>query len=377
MYKRQLHSYDNAPEESSITIRQDSDLAPSHETVVSDADNKYLLKLDVNDLIARLREQFNEQQEIGAKLAGIEGFDPGLLRLLIKLWSKAQKRAFVRTKLNFELRIAVGLKSIHKLISLGTEPESPKEKQPEDDGTWIETAFADGQELKVSSHFSLMPLDSGNFNPRRGDFEEFGPNSRDFDSVEEPASTIWDEDPDKGERPETNTFRTINESAGGYCLDWSGEQIPKIQVGELIGVQSAMSANQFGVGMVRWMRRAKDERLLVGVQMIAPNAISVSARQEQDKKAEPQDCLLLPEVGTSGQPTSFICPSYPFSLGNQLEVNEGENLREIKLTRLLESSGSIAQYQFVYLDHTDLPDQDDSDDGFGDDTDFDNLWTTL
>jgi hypothetical protein len=371
-----IHAHDNAPEESTITIRQDSDLAPSHETSAADSENKYLLKLDVNDLIGKLREQFSDQHESGARLPGIEDFDPSLVRQLIKLWSKAQKRAFVRTKLNFELRIAVGLRSIHKLISLGNEPENPTE-QPQDDGTWIETAFAEGTEPKVSPHFSLMPLDAGTINPRRGDFEEFGPNSRDFDSLEEPVSVIWDENPDNAELPETNTFKTINESAGGYCLDWSGEQIPKIHVGELIGVQSAMSANQFGVGMVRWMRRTTDDRLQVGVQMIAPNAISVTARQGQDKRAEPQDCLLLPEVGTSGQPTSFICPSYPFKLGNQLEVNEGENLREIKLTRLLESSGAIAQYQFVYMDHNDLPDQDDSEGRFGDDTDFDNLWSTL
>ena len=371
-----IHSFENAPEESTIIIRQDSDLAPSHEVSTTDTENKYILKLDVNDLIGKLREQFSDQQVTGARLPGIDDFDQSLVRQLITLWSKAQKRAFVRTKLNFELRIAVGLKSIHKLISLGSEPESPKEQQ-QDDGTWIETAFAEGNELKVSSHFSLMPLDAGSVNPHRGDFEEFGPNSRDFDSLEEPVSVIWEEDQNKKELPETNTFKTINESAGGYCLDWSGEQIPKIHVGELIGVQSAMSANQFGVGMVRWMRRTSDERLQVGVQMIAPNAISVTAHLEQDKQASPQDCLLLPEVGTSGQPTSFICPSYPFKLGNHLEVNEGENLREIKLTRLLESSGAIAQYQFVYMDHNDQPDQDDSEGGFGEDTDFDNLWSTL
>jgi hypothetical protein len=372
-----VHSYDNAPEETTIIIRQDSDLAPSHETSVAEAENKYLLKMDASDLIVQLREQFSDSQPETSRLQGISALDTGLVRQLIKLWSKAQKRAFVRTKLNFELRIAVGLRSIHQLISLGNEPEKPSEKQ-EEEGTWIESAFAEGRNhLKISPHFSLMPMESNNYNPRRGDFEEFGPNSRDFDTLEEPVSQIWDEEPSKLAESATNTFKTINESAGGYCLDWSGEQIPKIQVGELIGVQSAMSANQFGVGMVRWMRRTADERLQVGVQMIAPNAIAVSAREERNKRGESYDCLLLPEVGTSGQPTSFICPSYPFTLGNQLQVNEGENLREIKLTRLLEASGAISQFQFVYLDHNDLPDQDESEEGFGDDTDFDNLWSTL
>ncbi len=371
-----IHSYENAPEETTIIIRQDSDLAPSHETSAGDADNKYLLKLDASDLIVELRDQFSEHPADGGHLLGINALDTGLVRQLIKLWSKAQKRAFVRTKLNFELRIAVGLRSIHKLISLDNEPATPNEQQ-EEDGTWIETAFAEGNHLKISPHFSLMPMESYNYNPRRGDFEEFGPNTRDFDDLNDPASQIWDEQPSKLAEPATNTFKTINESAGGYCLDWSGDHIPKIQVGELIGVQSAMSANQFGVGMVRWMRHTREERLQVGVQMIAPNAMAVQARQGDDKRGEPHDCLLLPEVGTSGQPTSFICPSYPFKLGNQLQVNEGENLREIKLTRLLEASGAISQFQFVYLDHNDAPEQDDSDDKFGDESDFDNLWSTL
>lgn len=370
-----IHSHEDASEETTVIIRQDTDLAPSHETSVVEVDNKYLLKLDANDLITQLRDQFSDRPAKKHRLQGIKDLDTGLVRQLIKLWSKAQKRAFVRTKLNFELRIAVGLRSIHKLIALGLEPEKSQDKQ-EEDGTWIETAFAEGRSLKISPHFSLMPMEGNNYNPRRGDFEEFGPNTRDFDELGT-MSQIWDEEPSKLAEPATNIFKTINESAGGYCLDWSGEHIPKIQVGELIGVQSAMSTNQFGVGMVRWMRMTPNERLQVGVQMIAPNAMAVTARAEKDKQGDPHDCLLLPEVGTSGQPTSFICPSYPFKLGNELRVNEGENLREIKLTRLLEASGAISQFQFVYLDHDNSADRNKQEEGFGDDTDFDNLWSTL
>jgi hypothetical protein len=373
-----IHSYDNAPEETTIIIHQNSDLAPGHETSVAAAESRYLLKMDASNLITQLREQFSDSQPETSRLQGISALNTGLVRQLIKLWSKAQKRAFVRTKLNFELRIAVGLRSIHKLISLGNEPEQPAEQQLEE-GTWIESAFAEGQShLTISPHFSLMPMESNSYNLTRGDYEEFGPNSRDFATLDESTPKIWDKEPKTLAQPATNTFKTINESAGGYCLDWSGEQIPKIHVGELIGVQSAMSANQFGVGIVRWMRQTANERLQVGVQMIAPNAMAVSAQEKTNNESESYDCLLLPEVGTSGQPTSFICPSYPFALGNQLQVNEGENLREIKLTRLLETSGAIAQFQFVYLDHQDLPDQEEeSEEGFGDDTDFDNLWSTL
>ncbi|MEJ2609607.1 MAG: hypothetical protein P8179_05825 [Candidatus Thiodiazotropha sp.] len=373
-----FHPYSDAPEDSSITIRQDTDLAPSHEAKGHDPDTKYLLILDATPLLSRLREQFNDTPDENQELLGANGLDKGIIRQLIMLWSKAQKRAFVRTKLNFELRIAVGLNSVYKLITLGDGPISSGDEKEADDGTWIETQFAHGNELNLTPHFSLQPLDIASYNPRRGDFEEFGPNSTDYsEAADEPKLEIWQDEKNQQLHEATSLFNTINESAGGYCLDWRGKQIPKIQVGELIGVQSAMSASQFGVGMVRWMRSADSESMQVGVQMIAPNALAVTARHAEAQNNKMEKCLLLPEVGTSGQPTSFICPSYPFSLGKILLINDGENTQEIKLTRLLESSGSISQYQFIHLDEqAKSSDKDDSDD-FDNDSDYESLWSTL
>ncbi|MCU7906581.1 MAG: hypothetical protein KZQ76_12210 [Candidatus Thiodiazotropha sp. (ex Epidulcina cf. delphinae)] len=373
-----FYPYGNAPEDSSITIRQDTDLAPGHETGIPDTDTKYLLIMDASQLLSRLRERFGDTPEDHRSLFGTDELNKGLIRQLIMLWSKAQKRAFVRTKLNFELRIAVGLRSVYKLITLGEESSSSDEED-EEDGTWIETQFAHGNELHISPHFSLMPMDVAAYNPRRSNFEEFGPSSTDFGvPASEPVIGIWQDESKIPMDGTTNLFNTINESAGGYCLDWRGKHIPKVQVGELIGVQSAMSASQFGVGMVRWMRSSDNESMQVGVQMIAPNALAVTAKPAHQKGGKSEECLLLPEVGTSGQPTSFICPVYPFSLGKTLRINDGENTKEIKLTRLLESSGAIAQFQFIYPDRQSASqnNKDDSD-GLDENSDFETLWSTL
>jgi hypothetical protein len=372
-----IYPYDEAPDYNTITIHQDTDLAPSHETRIKQTDNKYLLIMDVSPLLSSLRDLFVETPDSSLTLSGVDKLDKNLIRQLIMLWSKAQKRAFVRTKLNFELRIAVGIRSVYKLIMLGDEPSPPEEK-PNDDGTWIETQFSSNSELKVSEHFSLMPMDVAAYNPRRGDFEEFGPNSTDFSSFEEPLESdikIWEDKDNKSLDNATSLFHTINESAGGYCLDWRGKKIPKIQVGELIGVQSAMSPSQFGVGIVRWMRSSDHDSMKVGIQMVAPNALAVTATDENDLGGNREECLLLPEVGTSGQPTSFICSSHTFDLGTVLTVNDGENTKQIKLTRILESSGSISQFQFIYLDDTSISSEEDE--GDESDTDFDGLWSTL
>ncbi|MES9813748.1 MAG: hypothetical protein ABW161_12930 [Candidatus Thiodiazotropha sp.] len=372
-----IYPYDEAPEYNTITIHLNTDLAPSHEARIEQTDSKYLLIMDVSPLLSGLRELFVDTPDSSLTLSGADEINKSLIRQLIMLWSKAQKRAFVRTKLNFELRIAVGLRSVYKLIMLGDEPSSPDDTSA-DDGTWIETQFAHGNELKVSEHFSLMPMDVAAYNPRRGDFEEFGPNSTDISSFETPLESevkIW-EDGDKSQLDSTTSLlHTINESAGGYCLDWRGKRIPKIQVGELIGVQSAISASQFGVGIVRWMRSTDNDSMKVGIQMIAPNALAITATESEKGKRKQEECLLLPEVGTSGQPTSFICSSYTFELGNVLSVNDGENNKQIKLTRLLESSGSISQYQFIYLDSASTAAESENDDDS--DSDFDGLWSTL
>jgi hypothetical protein len=123
------------------------------------------------------------------------------------------------------------------------------------------------------------------------------------------------------------------------------------------------------------MRSSDKESMKVGVQMVAPNALAVTASDENDLGRNREECLLLPEVGTSGQPTSFICSSHTFDLGKVLLVNDGENTNQIKLTRILESSGSISQFQFIYLDDTNITPEDD--DGDENDSDFDGLWSTL
>jgi hypothetical protein len=373
-----LYNYETAPEESTITIRQDTDLAPSHETSIQDTETKYLLVLDASQLLKLMREHFTEAERSSEHLPGITEIDKGEVRQLIMLWSKAQKRAFVRTKLNFELRIAVGLRSVHKLITIGDNPSAYSEIDEQNEATWIDTQFAHGNAMHVEQRFSLQPMDIASYNPRRGNFEEFGPNTIDFNEIsDEPKIEIWQDDKDHQLDKATCMFTTLNESAGGYCLDWRGDEIPKIQVGELIGVQSAMSAAQFGVGMVRWMRSSDTTSMQVGVQMIAPNAMAVTAQLADKKSDQPEKCLLLPEVGTSGQPTSLICPSYPFNLGMKLLVNDGENSQEIKLTRLLESTGSISQYQFVHLDESTSAKSHEGDDDMDDDSDYESLWSTL
>jgi hypothetical protein len=368
-----LSSLDETVSEQTIFVAQNLDIPPCHGIWNSHNATGRLISLDVGELIRKLREQI-ENQSVTDQLPGAASLDKNLLRELIRLWSSEQKRAFMRTNLNFELRVAVGIGNIHQLLQQSEEPKSEGPAASVKD-LHKGPPILD-KDFGILSRFTLAPLERQNSPEiRRNDFEEFGPNSRDRDDFA-PLTSIWEDQYVGQRRAYTFVFQTLNESAGGYCLNWNGERIPKVLVGELIGIQSSLASRQFGIGLIRWMKSHLNQGLQVGVQMIAPSATAVTARQNKASGLQPQNCLLLPEMDTSGQPTSLICPSLPFKVGDLLTLDDQGRKREIKLTRLLESSGAISQFQFMDLDRDGKP-SDREPEGFNGDEDFEQLWPTL
>jgi hypothetical protein len=334
-----------AVSDSSIIVQQDMDVPPCQGSLNQRKGARHLIRLDVGDLIRKLREQI-ESQSAGDKLQGVDSLDKDILRQLIQLWSTEQKRAFMRTKLNFELQVAVGLGSISRLLRQSDKQQSEVTEGPvRSDDKGPSTAERD---IEILPRFTLAYEARQNHTAtRRNDIKEFRPNACDQDDSD-PAGSIWEGRESRSGCADTFIFQTLNESAGGYCLNWSGDQIPKIQVGELIGIRSSLAHHQFGIGLVRWMKSYPEQRMQVGIQMIAPDATAVTA-QKSPSTRPPQDCLLLPEVGTCGQPTSLVCPSFHFMAGDLLILEDHGRNREIRLTRQLESSGVISQFQFIYL----------------------------
>jgi hypothetical protein len=370
-----FYRIDDTSTETSIIVQQDLDITPYHGTSINYLDSKHVVKLDVSELIQKLRQQFDNRPENPA-LQGIGSLDKNLLRQLIQLWSCETKRMFMRTRLNFEIRLAVGINNIYHSIRSKQELASANSAKTDPK---THPRRKDAVELFGNlSKFSLEPLEvQKHIDIRRDDFAQFGPHSQDPESPE-PDIAIWDKPDSKQDSSTIFIFHTLNESAGGYCVDWHGKQAPKILVGEVIGIQSSMPSHQFGIGLVRWLKSNPNERMQVGLQMLAPDAVAVKVRNSDQTEQPAYKCLLLPEVGSSGQPISLVCPAFPFKVGDLLTIDDRTNERKVKLTRLLESSGSIYQFQFIYLDQPESDGRPEVDDaGIAKHMDFDNLWSTI
>ena len=370
-------SVENNDPENQFLVIVEKDAPPIHISLaqddISDSSTTKLI-IDTTELVNRLNEAISQESE-QTKTGVSAGIMPNSLRhRLMQTWSSAPQRKFTRTKLNFELTVTVGLMAIHSLLE---EEEAAYDADVDGelkaDINWLDQqADSDGftgvslENRDLSAAFSLAPIEKRR-DVRREGFEEFGPKSH--DEIEpEPVVPIWGGTGEKDDVTyETYCFQTINESAGGYCLDWHGPlPVPPVKVGELIGIQSTSIAGQYGVAVIRWIQTSGEHGLQVGVQMLAPSALPVTVGKEAQQTA-----LLLPETGDTTKQSSLVTFPHPYNVGDDLIIEERQNIRPIKLTRMVESTGAFSQFQFSYMD------LDDEDGKGGGQDDFDNIWSTL
>lgn len=178
----------------------------------------------------------------------------------------------------------------------------------------------------------------------------------------------------------SQNWKMVNISAGGYCLLWDNLESTRAQVGELLGIREENDPDTFHwrLGVVRWMKSIKSRGLELGVQMLSPGAVAVAARPDK-KGARDKDftrSLLLPDIASIQQQATLVLPSPPFRLGDTAIVNcHGKNVR-VKLTRMVENTGSFAQFQYTSLGEIDQPHKRTKNIN-GDPEYFDDIWETL
>lgn len=339
---------DLSPAATRFIVQLKKDQPALHIDLVRKSLEKPALELNTAPLIQTLRELYEELPP------DAEGVQTGVqkaelsretLRDLIRIWGSAPQRRAERTRLNFELQIAVGLSRIHRLISGGVHGDEDVPAtfgRLEDDTPDLDFAFASnlpgadgGPELIPLERTDCVFVHDCNHPGMCGD------------PGEKPPSPIW--------RPETTpliepattaSVHTRNESAGGYCVHWPGRGIPGIKIGELVGIQARDNPADYALAVVRWMTNEPGRGLELGLQLIAPHVFAVTVTPAG--RCPRTRCLLVPEVISAHRPASLVAPVLRFKVGLSLRVRQGERERKVRLVRLLESTGAFAQYQFEY-----------------------------
>ncbi len=180
-----------------------------------------LITHEIGEVLRRMIEGSTAEptQSLGALKAS-----KSLLRQLIQAWGAGPTRRFVRTRLNFDLDLVIGMDNVHALLySLRNRPDSDDQavtpEQVEEDSVLEElTAFT--ASIRVDSEPSALDMslaeDDSIF------FFAQAPRTDTPPRVESAFAPTAAAKALPAEPPPTFHLRTINESAGGYCLSWAG-----------------------------------------------------------------------------------------------------------------------------------------------------------
>lgn len=357
------------------------DQAPAvHRTLGNATRGRNDLILDARRLLKKLRSDFEQAPwEVRSDRPAAEAqLTKPLLRQLYLAWGNPPDRRHVRTSLHFQLHALASFNAIYDTLDHPVAAEVPARR---DDFLTRRMGHRSGTVnspfTTTGSELPLRLLDDG--------YEQAGSSMLlDNPDLFTPSPTskreVWDENSSQlllAGPPQANEFHTLNESAEGYCLAWSGSAAPKIRVGELIGIENQGHSKRpsYALAVVRWLRQDKADELTAGVQIISPNCQtgeisplsgSARARNEQTRR-----CLILPPKGNT--PGCLITADISFPAGSELYLNQDSHRSTIKLERLLEVTSAFARSEYIEASGTKPTASGKSDEG----RDFDDLWTTL
>jgi hypothetical protein len=371
-----------------------TDSAPMHNSLRTPMPGKRMAILDVRELLKKLRSDFENApwDSRGAIQSGRQDLTRPLLRLLIMAWSRPPDRRFVRTKLNFDLQVVAGLHAIY--ANLNAEEGQPYPTAPAELFTLEDEDQGAQARARTKIDWSSGSLDNVSLSPLDSDFVSdslFNDSRMPSESTSEPASQLRsfatrptattktaEPEPERDRKTEQHQVTTINESAGGYCIRWKGQHIPRVRIGELIGVKSPADPRKYGLGVVRWMHQMPDESLNLGLEVVSTRCEAGEVHEadyESPRKRGPSfKCLIINDSdGNTTGSASLVMSAMNLDTGIDLVLTKGEHEHRIRLTRLVEFSSAFARYLFEMVGS----EQDDDAAGTAPGDDFNDLWGTL
>jgi cyclic-di-GMP-binding protein len=170
------------------------------------------------------------------------------------------------------------------------------------------------------------------------------------ESERESGRTQWAREPSVPYRIDRWRVRDI--SPKGLNLVYLGEATSYVRIGDLVGVQRPGQFGTWSVGIVRWMKSPNAKALSIGVEVVSPKALAVTAaRGRITGTPRPVDCtqgLLLPPMPAVRRPASLLVPRGWSREGAELELIEGDGTaRVVRALKITERNNTCDQVVFA------------------------------
>jgi len=258
-----------------------------------------------------------------------------LMKRLLIAWCIVPKRSFPRTQKQENVQAVFGLTTTHQIIISGS-------KKKTDEELFAKAAKYEPGTAKTSINDAQPDVWEMIYFPN--DAEGFDTLEEQFEKEQSPGGV-------KKVQQQPDTWMILNEGARGYCLQSIKQNQSRVQVGELIGIRRASKEYtwKWGVGVIRWLTNNQNEGLMLGIEMLTPDAAAIGLRATSNAKHDYQRTLMLPELKAMNQPTSLITASVPYRVGQQLVINILGQEILVKLSKQVQNTGLFAQFSFEIM----------------------------
>jgi len=362
----------------------DSDKPPRSLALAADnCDHAACRVLNTEPLAHIIRDEILNTADVGGTtLTSIDMQRPDLshdlLRRLLIAWGVISKRSFPRSAKHEKVRVTIGLSATHSIITEGRKRNRNNMKRHKGSREDIYGSSAQYDSSAIESVNDsqpdvwdmIYPSDTSTFErQKQAELQKLKKTPK---ATPPPARV--EADPYAVE-----TWSILNESASGYCLQCEEHSQAKIQVGELMGIRRSGDGHtwKWGIGVIRWMRLNEEQRLLLGIEMLTPDAAAIGIRPAvNDGLDDYKRTLMLPELTAINQPPTLITGPVPYRVGNKLIINILGKRVNVQLTKLLQNTGLFAQFQFEIQADKGKSNIGNSSD-WSMDKDFGNIWSSI
>ena len=363
----------NAEPPGTFTFDLLSDSPPNYHDWIATDSNTQLRGFVVKHLVSFLEEFLaspsNSDVPYRNKLALSvpEELSKHLLTEVTDSWSYSADRASDRTETHGLVGVCLGLKTTHYYtsderefeelinIGLGSYVEKTREN-PFLNADGSPFHHDDLKQEKTQDGWSYaFDGDGGHssFN-NGGNFSEVDTSHLEHDLQNQKDATKIDHHNDYL----IHLCELVDASPGGFCLEWHGKIPNQVRTGEILGIRESgenkgdgNKDKEWAIGVIRWANQVSADKVRVGIELLAPNAIACGA-QIIPKTGEPSDfirALQLPELKAINQDSTILTPALVFHPGHKINVNCDGLVFKALLQAEIASTAAFSLFSFKIL----------------------------
>ncbi len=318
--------------------------------------------IDLNELVAFLAQQIkniaptrdpDSGEELPVKLS--ERLRRDRLLRLQSAWGGRAERKIPRAPRQARVYTCIGLSACHHFIAgeIAFQPERDEvrllrgESLPSTALASLSLVPKENQPWKMQDEGERLAR--GVRQPRVSQFDVDSPELDIWHKIHSTAA-IADSDKDRRDTAyDIQVLRLKNLGMGGLCLRCDGQCKVQTRVGELVAYKSETEAeSEWRMGTLRWLRCQADAALELGIMRIADEAVAVAARAIAGVGAGGEYFrALIAYNGADRVGESLLVPAAMYDVGSILVLNYGMELHYARLTLLIATSTSFAQFGFA------------------------------